>query len=189
VEARNRPDANARSAPETINRNPAPSKVGAPARPGTENSGARRVEKQDVTPEPLGYVGDPPTSSPPARPLTRSTVPPPPRQAEPPTPPAAGPKARTRQELEQHQGLRQSMGDVLRIGLAEDIAEVRPGLLAVFLAPGGMNLPSATYNLQRLYLAYSDATREADDVTLELRLHDAMYARFTGEGLIPAASR
>jgi hypothetical protein len=81
---------------------------------------------------------------------------------------------------------------VLRIGLAEDIRETRPGLLAVFLAPAGMSVPSATYNLQRLYLAYSAATREPyvrepDEVVLELRLDRDVYARFTRAGLVPAA--
>jgi ribosomal protein L9 len=80
------------------------------------------------------------------------------------------------------------MGDVTRVGLAEDVVEVQPGLLAVHLAPGGMDVPSTQYNLQRLYLAYSAATKQPDTVALELRLNGKLYGWFTREGLRSASS-
>jgi len=92
-------------------------------------------------------------------------------------------KPRSRDELEQDQGLRHAIGDVVRLGLAANVAERRPGLLVVFLNPGGMNVPSAVYNLQRLYLAYSAATRQEPDVAIELRHEGDLYGRFTREGL------
>ncbi len=92
-------------------------------------------------------------------------------------------KPRSRDELEQDQGLRHAIGDVVRLGLAENVAERRPGLLVVFLNPDGMNVPSAAYNLQRLYLAYSAATRQQADVAIELRQEGDLYGRFTREGL------
>jgi hypothetical protein len=85
--------------------------------------------------------------------------------------------------LEQDQGLRHAIGDITRIGLAESIAERRPGLLVVSVTPAGMKVPSATYNLQRLYLAYSAATREQDTVTIELRHGAKLYGWFTRDGL------
>jgi hypothetical protein len=78
------------------------------------------------------------------------------------------------------------MGDVIRIGLAENIVEVRPGLLIVELTPDGMGVPSASYNLQRLYLAYSAATRQQDTVALALRRNGRPYGWFTRAGLLDA---
>jgi hypothetical protein len=46
-----------------------------------------------------------------------------------------------------------------------------------------MGVPSAVYNLQRLYLAYSAVTRQEHAVTLELRQNGAPYGWFTREGL------
>jgi hypothetical protein len=85
--------------------------------------------------------------------------------------------------LEENQGLRQSIGDAQRIGLAEDIVEASRGLLVVHLAADGLGVPSAHYNLQRLYLAYSAATREQDTVALELRRNGEVFGWFTREGL------
>jgi hypothetical protein len=44
-------------------------------------------------------------------------------------------------------------------------------------------VPSAFYNLQRLYLAYSAATREQDTVALELRRNGEIFGWFTRYGL------
>lgn len=88
--------------------------------------------------------------------------------------------------LEQDPGLRQAIGDVTRIGLAENIVERQPGLLIVELTPEGMGVPSASYNLQRLYLAYSAATRQQDTVAIELRRDGAPYGWFTRQGLVAA---
>ena len=46
-----------------------------------------------------------------------------------------------------------------------------------------MDVPSASYNLQRLYLAYSAATKQPDTVALELRRNGTLYGWFTREGL------
>jgi hypothetical protein len=90
--------------------------------------------------------------------------------------------------LEQHPGLRLAMGDITRIGLAEDVVEVRPGVLVLHLGAGGMGVPSAHYNLQRLYLAYSAATPEADTVALELRRNGEPVGWFGRQGLRYASS-
>jgi hypothetical protein len=86
-------------------------------------------------------------------------------------------------ELEQNPALRLAMGDVTRVGLAENLVEAQPGLLIVQLAPEGMDVPSASYNLQRLYLAYSAANKQLDTVALELRQSGKLYGWFTREGL------
>jgi hypothetical protein len=52
-----------------------------------------------------------------------------------------------------------------------------------------MHVPSAMYNLQRLYLAYSAATEYRDEVTLELRHGRDLYARLTRDGLKQASSQ
>ena len=88
--------------------------------------------------------------------------------------------------LEEDPELRHAIGDVTRIGIAQNIVELRPGLLIVELAPDGMGVPSAWYNLQRLYLAYSAATRQQDTVALELRRNGAPYGWFTRQGLLGA---
>jgi hypothetical protein len=85
--------------------------------------------------------------------------------------------------LEQNPALRLAIGDVTRVGLAENVVEAQPGLLIVQLAPEGMDVPSASYNLQRLYLAYSAATKQPDTVALELRRKGTLYGWFTREGL------
>jgi hypothetical protein len=85
--------------------------------------------------------------------------------------------------LDRDQGLRLALGDVTRVGLAENVVEAQLGLLVVYLAPDGMQVPSASYNLQRLYLAYSAATKQQDTVALELRRNGELYGWFTREGL------
>ena len=187
-------------------------KSASPASAGARNTGGRntaaaekragrqageRSDTQDV----LGYVGEPVAPSGGGGSPGGSTVPSATRQPEPtartrpaiPKPRSASPRktspdARARHELEQHQGLALAIGDALRIGLAKDIAEIRPGSLAVSLAPGGLSVPSATYNLQRLYLSYSAATRQQDDVVLELWDDGTVYGRFTREGLVAATT-
>lgn len=168
------------------------------AEKGSERQADERSDTQDV----LGYVGGPVASSGGGGSPDGSTMPPAARQAEPTVraarpanrkPPSASarepsPDARARHELEQHQSLALAIGDAIRIGLATDVAEIRPGLLAVSLAPGGLGVPSATYNLQRLYLSYSAATRQRDDVVLELWDDSKVYGRFTREGLVAATT-
>jgi hypothetical protein len=73
--------------------------------------------------------------------------------------------------------------------MAEDIVEASPGLLIVQLARDGLGVPSALYNLQRLYLAYSAATREQDTVALELRRKGVILGWFTRYGLRSAGPR
>ena len=89
--------------------------------------------------------------------------------------------------LEQDPGLRLALGDVRRVGLAEHVVETRPGLLVLQLTPGGLGVPSASYNLQRLYLAYS-AAAEQDTVALELRRDGKVVGSFTKDGLRQAGS-
>jgi serine/threonine protein kinase len=183
---------------------PAPREAERPARSTARNpapAGASRGSERRESVEPSdvrGYVD--PTSQP-AEPQ---------RQPQPaPTPPAATPStraaprasspapiarkpARSRAVLEAHQGLRQSMGDAVRIGMAQSIVEASPGLLIVHLTRDGMGVPSALYNLQRLYLAYSAATREQDTVALELRRNGKIFGWFTSQGLRaaePSAAR
>ena len=90
--------------------------------------------------------------------------------------------------LEQDPGLRLAIGDVTRVGLAENVVEARLGLLVLQLAPDGLGVPSASNNLQRLYLAYSAATDQQDDVVLELRGNGKVVGWFTREGLRHASA-
>jgi serine/threonine-protein kinase len=135
-------------------------------------------------PETAGYVGEGSA----AEPLTdRAERPaPPPRRASASTPLTPRPPPprppRTRAVLDQDPGLRLAIGDVTRVGLAENVVETQLGLLVVDLAPDGMSVPSASYNLQRLYLAYSAAT-DLDTVAVELRRQGRVYAWFTRVGL------
>jgi hypothetical protein len=76
---------------------------------------------------------------------------------------------------------------MMRLGLAEEFAEIRPGLLMVSLTPAAMQAASVMYNLQRLYLAYSAATGHLDEVALELRHGDDIYGWFTRHGLTQAS--
>jgi serine/threonine protein kinase len=132
------------------------------------------VDQTSRSPEPQPQPAPtPPAASPPARAAPRASSP----------APIARKAPRSRALLEASQALRQSMGDATRIGLAQDIVEASPGLLIVHLAPDGMGVPSAFYNLQRLYLAYSAATREQDTVALELRRNGEIFGWFTRYGL------
>jgi serine/threonine protein kinase len=157
-----------------------------PSRPGA-------MEERTEGSEALGYVGQPTSTD--VRADTGERMPPPSTRAistpvlQRPAPPAL---PRPRAVLEQDPALRQAIGDVTRIGLAQEIVERRQGLLVVELTPDGMGVPSASYNLQRLYLAYSAATRQQDTIALELRRNGALYGRFTREGLLdtsPATAR
>jgi serine/threonine protein kinase len=153
-----------------------------------EPSRQRRTAEPTPAPEALGYVGQP-SSADPAPDTLRNTTPrnpaPPSAKPAPPAGPAKPPPAppRPRHVLDEDQGLRLAISDVTRTGLADDVREVRPGHLVVQLAPDGMNVPSASYNLQRLYLAYSAATQVPDLVVLELRRGGEPYGWFTREGL------
>jgi hypothetical protein len=150
--------------------------------PPVERPEVGRRQEGSLIPEARGYVGAPAASSDsdPAPADTRGAQIVTGRPVDSITPIV---KPRSRDELEQDQGLRHAIGDVLRLGLAENVSERRPGLLVVFLNPDGMNAPSAIYNLQRLYLAYSAATRQQADVAIELRHEGDLYGRFTREGL------
>ena len=157
----------------------------APARAAAAPSRNGATEDRTEDPGALGYVGQPNSSgvspnaagrTPRAPPPARST----PAMQRPPPPPPPRPRA----VLEQFPGLRQAMGDVTRIGLAKNIVELRPGVLMVELTPDGMGVPSASYNLQRLYLAYSAATRQQDTVAIVLRRNGAIHGRFTRAGLL-----
>jgi hypothetical protein len=147
----------------------------APTPVAVERLENRQTEESPDTTEALGYsVPNSPQDS---------TLAPKARQA------AALPTIRTTAhprslaELERDQGVRLAIGDVMRTGVAEDVAEIRPGFLRLSLTPAAMHVTSAMYNLQRLYLAYSAATRYRDEVTLELRHGKDLYGWFTRDGL------
>jgi serine/threonine protein kinase len=141
------------------------------------------TEIEDEASEALGYVGQPSSSDPLA---TVEMAPPPPQPSPAPavapkTPPGRPPRPLT--ELQEDPPLRLAIGDVMRVGLAERVVEARFGLLVLHLAPDGLSVPSASYNLQRLYLAYSAATDEPDTLALELRRNGQVAGWFTREGL------
>jgi hypothetical protein len=132
-------------------------------------------------------VGPPGSSDLAPDPVKRTpTPPPPPAAVTPPSSPAKPPRSRA--TLEQNPGLRLAIGDVTRVGLAEQVIEVRLGLLVLELAPDGLDVPSASYNLQRLYLAYSAATDDQDTVALELQRDGKVVGWFTRGGLRHASS-
>jgi serine/threonine protein kinase len=143
------------------------------------------TEVRNQAPEALGYLGQPRTSD--LSPETVERTPPPPQPARPTpavvpkSPPARPPRPLA--ELQEAPGLRLAIGDVTRVGLAEHVVEARLGLLVLELAPDGLSVPSATYNLQRLYLAYSAATDQQDPVEVELRRNGEVVGWFTREGL------
>lgn len=146
------------------------------ARAPASGGGGDRVEAS----EPQGYVGDAPSGEP-----AEGGGPPPPAARNRPgnSPPPKPDPPRPRPVLEQYPPLQHAIGDVTRIGLAENVVESRPGVLVVHLAANGMGVPSARYNLQRLYLAYSAATRQQDTVAIELRRNREIYGWFTRAGL------
>ena len=135
-------------------------------------------------------------------PLTPVAATPAPRPAEtpaprrPPTPgavsapgatspdqPTAG-KVRTLSELQLDQGMRETMRDATRLGIAEAVEEVEPGLLVVALTPDAFSFSSAEYNLKRLYLAYDRATLWPETVSLELWQRGRAIGRYTRAGLL-----
>ena len=149
----------------------------------------RSAEVRNEAPEAAGYQGQPRSSD--LSPGTVERTPPPPQPPRPtpavaPNPPAKPPRSLS--ELQQSPGLRLAIGDVTRVGLAEQVVEARLGLLVLQLAPDGLSVPSAQYNLQRLYLAYSAATDQLDDVSLELRRNGKVVGWFTRQGLRHASS-
>jgi serine/threonine protein kinase len=157
----------------------------APTPAAVEKLKNRQTEESPETSEALGYVGESALSSVP-------NLPPDSTPASEPRQPRATPPIRTfedprpRDELARDQGLRQSIGDVMRLGVAADVAEIRAGSLLVSLTPDAMHVPSVMYNLQRLYLAYSAATEYRDEVALELRHGRDLYGWFTRDGLTQA---
>jgi serine/threonine protein kinase len=157
-----------------------------PTPPAVEKLENRQTEESPETAEALGYVGEPAPSSVPNPP--DSTPAPQARQSRATLPIGTLEVPRSRAELELDQGLRQSIGDVMRLGIAEDVAEIRPGFLQLSLTSAAMHVPSVTYNLQRLYLAYSAATEHRDEVALELRHGRDLYGWFTRDGLRQASS-
>lgn len=200
-----KPGADSPPAPERKSRNPddlpsadqavaAPSgsprvrSADAPTPAAVEKRATRRADESPPTPEPLGYVAEPePTSVPTPPPAGRPAPAARPPRAAPPTRTTADPRPRA--ELERNPALRLSIADVVRVGIAEDVAEIRPGLLMVSLTPAAMRVPSVTYNLERLYLGYSAATQFRRDVALELRHGPDLYGWFTREGLTQAPTK
>ena len=162
----------------------------APEPASVEPAGNRPTETRNEAPQAHGYVGQPRSSDGSADMVERAPPapqPPRPTAAVAPTPPPAKPP-RPLAVLEQDPGLRLAIGDVTRVGLAENVVEARLGLLVLQLAPDGLGVPSASYNLQRLYLAYSAATDQQDDVVLELRGNGKVVGWFTREGLRHASA-
>ena len=144
--------------------------------------GPGMVDEGGSADEALGYVAETPAPPEPAEVEQRRAVPARTRP-RPVAPDFPAVDRRSLTVLEQDQGMRYAIGDVRRIGLAESIVEVRRGFLVLFLSPGGMSVPSAIYNLQRLYLAYLAATPQQDSVAIELREEGELYGWFTRAGL------
>jgi protein kinase-like protein len=170
-------------APERKDRRPRPSSTEAPTPAAVQKLENRQAEEGRETPEVPSFVAEPARSSVPTPPDSR-----PARQAWATPPSGTLEVPRPRAELELDPGLRQSIGDVLRLGIAEDVAEIRPGLLVVSLTPAAMHVPSVRYDLRRLYLAYKAATEYRDEVALELRHGRDLYGWFTGDGLRQASA-
>ncbi|MGH7578758.1 MAG: hypothetical protein ACREM9_01195, partial [Gemmatimonadales bacterium] len=157
-----------------------------PAPKALEKPRSREADPREP-PDVLGYVAQPAASPEPDDPpeTTGATGTPP---ARPTPPPTASAKPRPRAELERHQALRLSIGDVLRLRLVERIAEISPGVLLVSLTPTAMDAPNVMYHLQRLYLAYSAATKHPGGASLELRHGRELYGWFTRNGLRQASA-
>jgi serine/threonine-protein kinase len=150
-------------------------------------TGNRPMDTGNEAPEAVGYMAQPRSSD--LSPEMVEQGPPPssqrprPTPAIAPNPPPANPP-RPLAILQEDPGLRLAIGDVTRVGLADAVFETRLGVLVLQLAPDGLSVPSASYNLQRLYLAYSAATdHQGDTVTLELRRNGDVVGWFTREGL------
>jgi len=168
-------------------RSPAPPGLDVPTPAALEKPQNRQTEDAPATPDVFGYVGEPASSS--VQNVSPDTAgAPETRQAGATPPTRATADLRPRAELERDQALRLSIGDVLRLGLAQDVAEVRPGVLLVALTPSAMDATTIMYHLQRLYLAYSAATEHRSGVTLELRHGRELYGWFTRDGLRQASS-
>jgi hypothetical protein len=147
-----------------------------------------------VAPEAEGRATVRPDSAPPAPQRARAPARPAPR----PSPPAAtgdsvaarapvAGRVRTVSELQLEQGMRETLRDVVRLGIAEAYEEVEPGLLVVALSPNAFTLSSTEYNLKRLYLAYDRATLWPPTVSLELWQRGRVAGRFTRAGLLMEA--
>ena len=111
-----------------------------------------------------------------------------PPAGEPANPPVAG-RVRTVAELQLDQGMRETMRDATRLGIAEALEEVEPGLLVVALTPEAFTVSSTEYNLKHLYLAFDRATLWPETVSLELWQRGRAIGRYTRAGLLmePAA--
>jgi hypothetical protein len=83
--------------------------------------------------------------------------------------------------------MRESLLDVIRLGIVEAYEEVEPGLLVVALSPNAFSVSSTEYNLKRLYLAYDRATLWPEKVSLELWQRGRVAGRFTRAGLLMEA--
>jgi hypothetical protein len=91
---------------------------------------------------------------------------------------------RTVAELQIDQGMRETMRDASRLGIADAFEEVEPGLLVVALSPEAFALSSTEYNLKRLYLAYDRATLWPETVSLELWQRGKAIGRYSRAGLL-----
>jgi serine/threonine protein kinase len=158
-----------------------PPRLEAPTPAALEKPRNRQTEDAAETPDVLGYVGEPVSASAP-------NDSPDPASAPNDFPDTADADPRPRAELELDQALRLSIGDVLRLGLAQDVAEIRPGVLLVALTPDAMGAPTVMFHLQRMYLAYSAATAQRSGVAIELRHGRKLYGWFTRDGLRLAGS-
>jgi serine/threonine protein kinase len=177
----------ARNSRADRDRSPDPPGLDAPTPAALEKPQNRQREDAPATPDVLGYVGEPASSSVPNVPPDTTDAPET-RQAGATLPTRATADPRPRAELELDQALRLSIGDLLRVGLAQNVAEIRPGVLLVALTPAAMDAPNVLYHLQRLYLAYSAATEHRSGVALELRHGRGLYGWFTRDGLREASS-
>jgi peptidase M48-like protein len=89
---------------------------------------------------------------------------------------------RTLAQLQTSQGLRFAIEDAQRIRLIQSVYESTPGVLTVVMAEGTSMTSGGEYNLQRIYIAYSAATRYMDRVTLEIRQANRVVGWFSREG-------
>jgi hypothetical protein len=92
--------------------------------------------------------------------------------------------SRTNAELARDVALRRAMEDVQRLGIADSIREVRPGLLSVLVGPG-YGMSSTDYNLSRLLAAYRGTVEWDHSAVLELRRDHQKLGQFTGSGFRP----
>ncbi|HEU5042197.1 MAG TPA: M48 family metallopeptidase, partial [Gemmatimonadales bacterium] len=133
-----------------------------------------------AAPRPADSTATAPPADRAARQPARAPTPPP---ATTPDQPTAG-RVRTLSELQLDQGMRETMRDATRLGIAEAFEEVEPGLLVVALSPGAFSLSSTEYNLKRLYLAFDRGTLWPETVSLELWQRGRAIGRYTRAGLL-----